>query len=186
MKHTKTLALLSGSIVLISTLSACQSTTQKTDQTRAQHGHQYGGEHRQRMTVEQKQQWQQQRQQACAGKSVGERVELTQGHRNKVGQCQVMLQLDDTSKALLQQKWSATAHPSRQDFNQMNAEQRELIKQQYKTKRTEHQALRQQLQAACQGQSIGKTVQVQYDEQKLNGQCVLNFQADHSRTMHRA
>lgn len=186
MKQIKALALLGGSIVLISTLSACQSTTQKTDQTRTQHGHQHGEQHRHRMTAEQKQQWQQQRQHACDGKTAGERVELQLGNRSKVGQCQVMFKLDDNSKSLLQQHFSNMPHPSGQAFKQMSVEQREQIKQQYQSKRTERQALHQQLQTACQGQSVGKTVEVQYDKQKLSGQCILDYRADRNRAIARA
>jgi hypothetical protein len=184
MKHIKALGLLGSSIVIISMLSACQSTPNTPNQPQAKHGHMHGMKHR-AMTEEQRQQWQQQRVQACSGKSVGERIEFQQGQRTKVGQCQVRFQLDDKSKSLLQQTLTATERLSREAFHQMSVEQREQIKQQRLAKRTERQALRDQFQAACQGQSAGQNVQIQYNKQQLTGQCVLQYQADNTKTLRR-
>jgi len=185
MKHLKALALLGSSIVIMTTLSACQSTGNQPDQNKHTHSHMHGMKHNHRMTEEQKQQWQVQRQHACDGKSAGDRVEFQFGQGTKTGQCNVMFKLDDSSKTLLQQTLTATERLSRQAFNQMTVEQREEIKQQRMAKRNERQALRQQLQAACQGQAIGKTVQVQYDKQNLTGQCQLRYQPDHMKTVQR-
>ncbi|MDQ8935518.1 hypothetical protein [Acinetobacter rudis] len=182
MKHLKALGLLGSSLLIMGMLSACQSTRDTTDPLKTTQSHLYGMKHH-GMSEEQKQQWQQQRQQACDGKAVGDSVVFKQGHHTKVGQCQVQFKLDDNSKTLLRQTLTATERLSRQAFNQMTIEQREQIRLQRQAKRTERQALRAQLQSACQDQAAGQTVQVQYNNQKLTGQCVLQYQPEHMQTV---
>lgn len=183
-KRIKSLALITGSMLMVTALSACQSTTNKTEASQAHNQH--GMRHQAELTEEQKQQLQAQQQQlqaqrmqVCQGKAIGDTVQLQHGHKVRTGQCQVMFQMDDASRAAVRKTFTAAHQLAHQDGNTLTAEQRDFIKQNREVIRTERQAIYQQLQAACQGQPTGKNITVQLAKQSVSGQCVLQFQANH-------
>lgn len=182
-KRIKSFALITSSMLMVTALSACQSTTSKT--AAAQAHHQHGMRHQAEMTEEQKQQLQAQRQQlqeqrmqVCQGKAAGDTVQMQQGRKVKTGQCQVMFQMDDASRAAVRKTFIAAHQLSHQDANTLTAEQRDFIKQNREAIRAERQAIYQQTQAVCQGQPISKNITVQLANQTVSGQCVLLFQAN--------
>ena len=188
-KHIKSFALIGGSMVMVTALSACQSTASKTAASSPENHHPHAMQKYANMSDEQKQQLQAKRQQmaeqriaVCAGKSVGDSVQIQHANQVKTGQCQVMFQLDDNSKSALRSTFQAAHQLAYQDANTLTAEQRELIKQNRQAIRTERQAMYQQLQTACQGQSLGKTINIQLAQQNLSGQCVLQYQPTPSQT----
>lgn len=183
MNSIKSFALVTGSMLMVTALSACQSVAKQTEQTQAQtmqHHAEMSKEQKQQLQV-QRQQLAQQRLQVCQGKSVGDTVQIQHGNKIKTGQCQVMFQLDDKSKISVRKSFHAAHQMAHQNANTLTAEQRELIKQNRETIRTERQAMHQQLQAACQNQSLGKNMSVQLAKQTVSGQCVLEFEPNHAK-----
>lgn len=186
MNRINKFALLTGSLVILTTLSACQSTTPSDHSAWSKRGHGHSMRHHGEMSAEQKQRWQQhqaerqqlaqQRIQVCAGKSAGDSVQLQYHDKLKTGQCQVSFKMDENSKIQLRQILTAAKQVQHQDRNTLTAEQRDQLQQLRNQKHAGRKALQQQLQAACQGQPAGKKVNVQYAEQTLQGQCVLQYQ----------
>lgn len=205
MNASSKLGLMTLSLIAVTALSACQSTqntaSTKTDQVAAQHhGHMKGHhgdsnmhnmyKHNKGQHSAGRQQMFEQMQAACKDKTVGQSVEVKFKDKAITGQCQLGFQANDPKqfktqfKSVMQQQVpnDSTARLSRTEIEKLSVEQRTAYRnekrQSNQVRREQHRQQWQNIQAQCQGKTVGSAVQVKLGEQHIQGQCQLQFQPE--------
>jgi hypothetical protein len=113
---------------------------------------------------------------ACESKKAGESVSLTAGQRTINGSCEMVFMPERGQKALKSNYKTKTDVKAITPRNSVmtDAERAEMVKQ-FDLRLAERQAKQKAIQTACQGQSVGKAVQIKFAEQTVQGQCQLKF-----------
>ncbi|OTG67335.1 hypothetical protein [Acinetobacter silvestris] len=189
MKAMTKIALLTVSFISVGALSACQSTTAPKDNYGSHMMGQHKGERH--MTPEQREQVQQLRAQhkvireqgkkACDGKVVGETVQINTGDKTIIGSCNMVFKVDHKYMREMRHELRHDnnrmmyGHHDKQRMQEMTAEQRAQMKQQFEQKRTERQAKWEAIQQACVGQPNGQAIRVKMGDKSINGTCRVQF-----------
>lgn len=169
-------------------------------QDRNQHHNKMSPEQREEMKQmhAQRKQMREQIQKACDGKTVGQSIQVKVGQQNVDGTCNMVFKAD--RKAMKEMRKNFRPNDKMQQANaarpEMTGEMRrgamysagmkqnevltdakraELTKQ-FDQRLAQRQVQQQAIAKACQGQINGKTVEVKFGEQTVNGTCVVKFQ----------
>lgn len=208
MNASSKLGLITLSLITVTGLTACQSTQSTTstqsDQAQHHHGHMksHHGEankhkHNKRQHSAGRQQMFEQMQAACKDKTAGQRLDVKIKDKTVSGQCQLAFQANDPKqfktqfKSMMQQHMpkDSTARLSRADLEKLTVEQRTIYRNEKRelnqAQREQHRQQWQNIQAQCQGKTIGAPVQVKFGDQTISGQCQLQFQPERA-AMHPA
>lgn len=199
------IAILTASVLGVSALTACQTTTAPKD---VKGPHHFDGRHADRMDrkmspeqreafkarQEQRKQAFEQIKKACDGKAVGQAIQVKLGEKTIDGTCEIHFKADrkfnkDDMKQNMH-KMRAEHHPMKGEHRPMRGDvknvrtqhepltdaKRAELTQKFEQRLAERQARQQAIAQACQGQTHGKAVQIKLGEQTLNGQCEVRFQ----------
>ncbi|MFV5403682.1 hypothetical protein VXQ92_02995 [Acinetobacter sp. 228] len=189
------IALISGSVLSMGALTACQSTSnvQSSDHPHMMKHHE-GKKHH--LSPEQREQFKAKRaermqfakqlQQACDNKAAGSAIQVKSGDKTIDGTCQMVFKAD--RKEMKSQRgeyrgMQAEYGPIRGDMrgSMMRGEvltdaQRSELTKQFDQRLAQRQAHQQAMRQACQGKKDGTAVQIKMGEHTINGKCLVRFQ----------
>ncbi|MEG0342116.1 hypothetical protein ACK1JC_02740 [Acinetobacter sp. TY2] len=199
MKAMTKIVLVTASVISMGALTACQSTQgSKNDHHGRMMDRQDHNQHHNKMSPEQREEMKQmhaqrkemreQIQKACDGKTVGQTIQVKVGQQSVDGTCNMIFKADRKAMKEMRKNMRDDANTPRPDhmrhgmhhggMNQdtmlTDAKRAELTKQ-FDQRLAQRQVQQQAIFKACQGQSNGKTVQVKFGEQTVDGTCIVKF-----------
>ena len=199
MKAMTKIVLVTASVMSMGALTACQSTQGSKDdhqgrmmdrQNHNQQHHKMSPEQREEMKQmrAQRKEMREQIQKACDGKTVGQTIQVKVGQQSVDGTCNMIFKADRKAMKDMRKNMRDDANAPRpghirygmhrggmnQDTMLTDAKRAELIKQ-FDQRLAQRQVQQQAIAKACQGQNNGKTVQVKFGEQTVDGTCVVKF-----------
>ena len=181
MKIQAKMGVVFSTLTVAALLSACQSTAPAQEKRMHAGKHKsmqmHGRHHQQHMRG--------QIQQACQGKTAGEKIAVQVGERNIQGSCQLSFVPERQAKAAkrsVRGQYNTpklAVHPYKGQYGVAltDAQRAELVKQ-YDLRLAQRQAQQNAIQQACQGKKADTKVSLKLAEQSLTGQCQLKFQPD--------